>query len=217
MRAVGYDSVAAAGTATENQASGDIVPVENAAPVVAVPVTDPAAVAVVVAFEGTSAAGVVGQAFVIVGPSSLAYSVASSSFASSCAVVVVDLAVGVGPVVDPEPEPELVPVSELEPDLPLHTCWDGRSFPPTLVVVFVSSFEVDSIASPFATSLDCSWLGKRPRKPATIRTKIPAGHPSPLRVEVDYCPFETGYGEPVHHQESSTTTKNSEMWAHLPR
>ena len=61
MRAVGYDSVAAAGTATENQASGDIVPVENAAPVVAVPVTDPAAVAVVVAFEGTSAAGVVGH------------------------------------------------------------------------------------------------------------------------------------------------------------
>lgn len=222
MRAAEFDSVAAAGTATENQASGDIVPVENAAPVVAVPVTDPVAAVVavaVVAFEETSVAGVVGQAFVFVGPASLAYSVASSSFASSCAVVVVDLAVGVDPVV--VPEPELEPVSELEPDPLLHTCWDGRSFPPTLVVVFVSSFEVDSIASPFATSLDCSWPGKRPRKPATIRTKIPAGHPSPLRVEGDYCPFETGYGEPwttVHHRENLTTTTTSfEMWAHLPR
>lgn len=221
MRAAGYGSVAAAGTATENQAFGDIVPVENAAPVVVAPVTDPAAVAVAAAFEETSVAGVEGQAFESVGPALLAYSVASSSFASSCAAVVADLAAEVGPVVGPEPEPELVLVSELELDRLLHTCWDGRSFQPTLAVVSVSSFEADSIASPFATSLDCSWPGKRPRTPATIRTKILAGHPSPLKVEGDYCPFETGYGEPwttVHHRESSTTTTtSSEMWAHLPR
>lgn len=225
VRAAGYGFVVVAGTATENQASGDIGPVENAAPVVVVVVvvvlvSDPAAVAVAVAFGGTSVAGVEDLAFAFVGPALLAYSVASSSFASSYAAAVADLAAEAGPGAGPAHEPDPVLVSELELGLLLHTCWDGHSFPPTPVVVFASSFVSDSIASPFARSLDCSWPGKRPRTPATIRTKIPAGHPSPWKVEEDYCLFETGYGElwpTAHHLASSTTTTSSEMWAHRPR